>query len=236
MAGKFRLERRTAGLRTGGSGKLPRLRGCSRRLQLTRSRCGRALRARSARPRRTLAGAPGVSAQASSRRPRSRISSGATRFGACETRALGRLAPERTPGWRTSCVRRALLRVAPSVSCFRRAAPSLQLPSARTNDLLSSAPGDGRAVLYDPKTSADSTGRKSAVPPRTPLFSPIWGHWILVAGGMSLGRGFGDDNDRAHAPASRYFRDAAFSPSSDGIVTGGDDRNVYVWRADGTLV
>ena len=128
MAGAARLERERRD-RTGGSGAA-RLRGCLRRLRLPLSLRSRSSRSfRGARPR-TLAGAP-CTAQASSRRPRLRISR-ATRFGACNSRSRP-LASSARLGWRTSRVRRCSRRT--FVSCFRRAAPSRQLPPARTHDL-----------------------------------------------------------------------------------------------------
>ncbi len=120
----------------------------------------------------------------------------------------------------------------------------LVLPASRAVTAASFSPnsrlalvgsGDGRVVLYDPKTSKRLLTLRVRGPVMDASFSPT-GHRILIAGGgRVLVRGFGDDTTKLTL-RHRGVRAAAFSPSSDEIVTGGDDRNVRVWQADGTLV
>jgi WD40 repeat protein len=89
--------------------------------------------------------------------------------------------------------------------------------------------------LYDPKTFKRLLTLRVRGPVVDASFSPT-GHRILVAGGgRVLVRGFGDDTTKFML-RHRGIRAAGCSPSGDEIVTGGDDGNVRLWRADGTLV
>ena len=120
----------------------------------------------------------------------------------------------------------------------------LVLPASRAVTAASFSPnsrlalvgsGDGRAVLYDPKTSKRLLTLRVRGPVMAASFSPV-GHRILVAGGgLVLVRGFADDTTKLTL-RHRGVRAAAFSPTGDEIVTAGNDRNVRVWRADGTPV
>ena len=120
----------------------------------------------------------------------------------------------------------------------------LVLPASRAVTAASFSPssrlalvgsGDGRAVLYDPKTSKRLLTLRVRGPVIAASFSPTGRRILVAGGGRVLVRGFGDDATKLRF-RHRGLRAAAFSPTGDEIVTAGDDRNVRVWRADGTLV
>ena len=93
---------------------------------------------------------------------------------------------------------------------------------------------DGRAVLYDAKTSRRLLALRVRGPVIDASFSPD-GHRILVAGGgRVLVRGIGSDTTRLTL-RHRRVRAAAFSANGDEIATAGDDRNVRMWRGNGSL-
>ena len=226
MAGGAAARARATGA-SDGSG------GCSSSPSRRRSRSpssprSRSLRSFSAatRDRRRV-----MRVRASSRRLRSQISR-ATRFEACSSRSRLLASSERRVS-PMSCARRCSRRT--SVSCFRRNALSLQHRSAPTHDSPSSASGGRPSGLVRPKdleatpdASCPRPRRGCVVQPDRPSDSRR--RWRpCPRAGLRRRR----DQDLATA---RGIRDAAFSPTGDEIVTGGDDRDVRVWRADGTLV
>jgi WD40 repeat protein len=93
---------------------------------------------------------------------------------------------------------------------------------------------DGRAVLYDPKTSRRLLALRVLGPVVDASFSPDGRRILVAGGGQVLVRGIGGDTTRLTL-RHRGIRAAAFGASGDEVVTAGGDGNVRLWRDDGSL-